>query len=28
VHQLAGPFTDFEQYFKEAGMAVVDHPWP
>lgn len=28
VHQLAGPFTDFEQYFKSAGMAVVDRPWP
>lgn len=28
VHQLAGPFTDFEQYFKSAGMAVVDQPWP
>ncbi|WP_121221037.1 hypothetical protein [Oceanibaculum indicum] len=28
VHQLAGPFTDFEQYFKNSGMAVVERPWP
>jgi hypothetical protein len=28
VHILAGPLTDFDQYFKDAQMVEVDAPWP
>ena len=28
VHQLAGPLTDFDHYFRQAGMVVADTPWP
>jgi hypothetical protein len=28
VHVLAGPLTEFDEYFKEAGMVEVEAPWP
>ena len=28
IHTLAGPLTEFDEYFKEAGMVEVDAPWP
>lgn len=28
IHTLAGPPTDFESYFEEAGMEVVKELWP
>ena len=28
IHILAGPLTDFDEYFKEAGMVEVEAPWP
>jgi hypothetical protein len=28
VHQLCGPETNFEAYFKRVGMAPVTTPWP
>ncbi|MBM3546341.1 MAG: hypothetical protein FJX54_05285 [Alphaproteobacteria bacterium] len=28
IHVLAGPLTDFDEYFKEAGMVEVEAPWP
>lgn len=28
IHALAGPPTDYESYFAEAGMRSVDAPWP
>ena len=28
VHDLAGPPTDYDEYFKAAGMKQSDTPWP
>lgn len=28
VHQLVGPETNFDAYFKRVGMQPVDQPWP
>ena len=28
VHQLVGPETNFDAYFKRVGMQPVEHPWP
>jgi hypothetical protein len=28
IHELAGPPTDFDEYFGAARMVVVDAPWP
>ena len=28
IHVLAGPLTEFDEYFKEAGMVEVEAPWP
>ena len=28
VHRLVGPKTNFEDYFKRAGMKPVQEPWP
>lgn len=28
IHALAGPPTDYETYFKDAGMVRADIPWP
>lgn len=28
IHSLAGPPTDFESYFEQAGMRHADVPWP
>ena len=28
IHSLAGPPTDFESYFEQAGMRHGDVPWP
>ncbi|NQW11293.1 MAG: hypothetical protein HQ481_15615 [Alphaproteobacteria bacterium] len=28
IHALAGPPTDYETYFKDAGMVRADTPWP
>ena len=28
IHVLAGPPTEFDDYFKEAGMVEVEAPWP
>ena len=28
IHVLAGPLTEFDAYFKEAGMVEVEAPWP
>jgi hypothetical protein len=28
IHVLAGPLTDFDEYFKDAGMAEGDTSWP
>jgi hypothetical protein len=28
VHELCGPETNFESYFKRVGMQPVKAPWP
>lgn len=28
IHVLAGPLTEFDEYFKGAGMVEVEAPWP
>lgn len=28
VHQLVGPETNFDAYFKRVGMHAIDQPWP
>jgi len=28
IHDLAGPPTDYDEYFKNAGMERSDTPWP
>lgn len=28
IHKLVGPQTNFEDYFKRAGMKPVQEPWP
>lgn len=28
IHVLAGPPTDFDEYFQEAGMVEIEAPWP
>ncbi|MBU0725830.1 MAG: hypothetical protein KKC98_12780 [Alphaproteobacteria bacterium] len=28
IHLLAGPFSDFDDYFKRAGMVLTDRVWP
>lgn len=28
IHILAGPLSEFDEYFKEAGMVEVEAPWP
>jgi hypothetical protein len=28
IHTLAGPLTEFDQYFQDAGMVEVEAPWP
>lgn len=28
VHQLVGPETSFDSYFKRVGMQIVDEAWP
>ncbi len=28
LHTLAGPPTDFDEYFAAAGMFEIDQPWP
>ena len=28
IHSLVGPPTDYEAYFKDAGMVRADIPWP
>ena len=28
IHVLAGPLTEFDEYFKEAGMVEIEAPWP
>ncbi len=28
VHQLVGPETNFDAYFKRVGMEELDQPWP
>jgi len=28
IHVLAGPLTEFDEYFRDAGMVEVEAPWP